>query len=126
MSCERFNLDLQAAIMTGASAGLGFAMAEALAGAGSHVIITSRTLCRAEAAAERIRGRFPVAALALELDQRDPESVRRFAAQAEKWQGRMGRIGDDITGAVLFLASSASDHITGQNRVVDGGFSFYK
>jgi len=40
--------------------------------------------------------------------------------------GRMGRIGYDLKGVILFLASSASDYITGHNVVVDGGFSVWK
>ena len=39
--------------------------------------------------------------------------------------GRMGRDGVDLKGAVLFLAASASDYVTGQNLVVDGGFSIW-
>jgi NAD(P)-dependent dehydrogenase (short-subunit alcohol dehydrogenase family) len=39
--------------------------------------------------------------------------------------GRMGRDGVDLKGAVLFLAAPASDYVTGQNLVVDGGFSIW-
>jgi len=40
--------------------------------------------------------------------------------------GRMGRDGADLKGAILFLASSASDYVHGHNLVVDGGFSIWK
>lgn len=40
--------------------------------------------------------------------------------------GRMGRDGEDLKGVILFLASAASDYITGQNIVVDGGFSIWQ
>jgi NAD(P)-dependent dehydrogenase (short-subunit alcohol dehydrogenase family) len=40
--------------------------------------------------------------------------------------GRMGKIGADIKGAALFLASAASDYVTACDLVVDGGFSVFK
>ena len=39
--------------------------------------------------------------------------------------GRMGSDEKDLKGAILFLASAASDYVTGHNLVVDGGFSIW-
>jgi len=48
----------------------------------------------------------------------------------DKWQenmrskiplGRFGKL-EDLSGAVIFLASSASEYMTGQSLIVDGGF----
>ena len=40
--------------------------------------------------------------------------------------GRMGRMGVDIKGAALFLATDASAYVTGVNLAVDGGFSSWQ
>lgn len=39
--------------------------------------------------------------------------------------GRMGREGVDLKAAVVYLASAASDYVTGHNLVVDGGFTIW-
>jgi NAD(P)-dependent dehydrogenase (short-subunit alcohol dehydrogenase family) len=44
----------------------------------------------------------------------------------ETMLSRWGKMGCDIKGAALFLASAASDYVTGHNLVVDGGFSVFK
>lgn len=54
-----------------------------------------------------------------------PEAfVSRYSS--ETMLGHMGVMGQDIKGAALFLASDASNYVTGHNLVVDGGFSVWK
>jgi len=56
-------------------------------------------------------------------NRQPPEFIRLYSDSTPL--GRMGRYGSDIKGPILFLASPASDYVTGHNLVVDGGFTMW-
>jgi NAD(P)-dependent dehydrogenase (short-subunit alcohol dehydrogenase family) len=70
----------EVAVVTGANGGLGFEAAEALAGAGAHVVMAARDRARAEAALESIvEAHGDASAEIVELDLASLDSVRRAA-----------------------------------------------
>lgn len=72
------------AIVTGANAGLGLAMTEALAAAGAVVIMACRSLTRAEEARGRVRRRVPDGDIrVMELDLGSLDSVGDFASSLD-------------------------------------------
>ena len=79
------SLDGTRALVTGATSGLGLAMAEALVAAGAQVGATSRSRSRAEAAAERIGP----GAVGLKLDVRDESSVQTCVDEAYERFGEL-------------------------------------
>jgi NAD(P)-dependent dehydrogenase (short-subunit alcohol dehydrogenase family) len=76
------------AIVTGASRGLGLAIAQALALAGLHVVVTARTEQAARAAADQLT-RGGLAVSAHQLDVTDPASVVRSIADIGYQRGRL-------------------------------------
>jgi NAD(P)-dependent dehydrogenase (short-subunit alcohol dehydrogenase family) len=81
-STPPFRLDGRRALVTGAGRGIGLAAASALADAGAHVTLASRTTEEIGAAAEAISVRGQ-SAEALTLDVRDVEAVRAAIAASE-------------------------------------------
>jgi NADP-dependent 3-hydroxy acid dehydrogenase YdfG len=76
------------AVVTGASSGIGRAIAEKLGAAGAHVFLAGRTLLAMEASQKRIEaagGRASCAA----LDVRDPAAVRSLVERAARETGRL-------------------------------------
>ncbi len=70
-----FSLAGKTALVTGASRGIGLAIARSMREAGAEVILAARSKEKLEAAAAEIGGRV------LELDIADPESIVRAAAE---------------------------------------------
>jgi NAD(P)-dependent dehydrogenase (short-subunit alcohol dehydrogenase family) len=76
----------QLALVTGASRGIGAATAEALAGAGAHVVLTARTTKGLEEVEQRIFEAGGSATIA-PVDLAEPEGIARLAtAIAQRWQ----------------------------------------
>jgi len=76
------------ALVAGASKGLGYAVARALAGEGASVAIASRDRGAIEAAADRIAEETGVAAVGTALDVRSADGIERWVAtSAERFGG---------------------------------------
>jgi 3-oxoacyl-[acyl-carrier protein] reductase len=78
-------LDNQFALVTGASRGIGRAIAETLASSGCNVAITSRKLDECRTAATEISGRHGVQAVGLQADVSQFDQVRALFEQVHSW-----------------------------------------
>lgn len=84
-----FDLKGKVAVVTGGNGGIGEGIANALAGAGSDVVIAARTTKKSVETADEIRDQYGVKTLAIELDVTSPASIRGMAAQVI---GSLGRL----------------------------------
>lgn len=83
---ELFDLSGHVAVITGGASGIGYAIAEGLAGAGAAVAIAARNADRIERAAERLRAQGR-RAIAHPVDVTDRASVERLAAAVRQQLG---------------------------------------
>lgn len=84
-----FRLDGKVALVTGGARGFGWEIAGALAAAGAHVAVTSRTAAAARRAATELTRTYPVDAIGLVLDQRDHRRVAAAVARVHRWKSRI-------------------------------------
>lgn len=82
MGLSLFSLEGRRALITGSSQGIGFALAEALAGAGAQVVLNGRNRGSLDAARERLREAGFAAEVAA-FDVTDPEAAKAAIDQIE-------------------------------------------
>lgn len=96
---DRFRLDDQVAVVTGAGRGIGAATAVALAEAGADVVISSRTVDQLEAVAARVEA-LGRKALVVPADLSDLDAVSGLAGQAKEAFGRLDVVVNNVGGSM--------------------------
>jgi 2-deoxy-D-gluconate 3-dehydrogenase len=86
---QLFDLSDKVAVVTGGNGGIGKGIAEGLAGAGCSVVIAARSRDKSAAAAQEIEQAYGVRTLCVELDVKDPESIKRMPGQVLEAFGRL-------------------------------------
>jgi 2-dehydro-3-deoxy-D-gluconate 5-dehydrogenase len=104
---KAFRLDGKVALVTGASRGLGRAMALGLAGAGADVALAGRDRATLEPAAQEIERDLGRKALPIPLDVAD---LKAIPAAVETVVGRFGRIDILVNNAGMNIRSATLDY----------------
>lgn len=86
---KQFDLSGRVALITGGSKGLGEAMAAGLASAGASVVLASRHLDEAKAAAAKIEKESGVRAAGVQADVTSPEQAEAMVAETIRIFGRI-------------------------------------
>lgn len=109
MILDRFSVDGQVAVVTGAGRGIGAATAVALAEAGADVVLSARTSRQLDEVAERVQaaGRR---AYAVPADLNDLDAVASLAGHAREQFGRLDIVVNNVGGTIpnAFLDTDAA------------------
>lgn len=108
MVLERFRLDDEVAVVTGASRGIGRGTVLALAEAGAHVVLAARRTGPLEEVAEAVRG-LGREALVVPTDMTDPDAIDALARAAREWRGRVDVLVNNAGGALPTVALQVED-----------------
>lgn len=107
---ENFSLDGRAAVVTGGSTGLGYAMARALMRSGARVLIAARREDVLKEAAEQLRSESTSGqVLYRAVDLVDREALREFATSAT----------DDLGGVDIFVGNAGQDLFEPVDQISD-------
>ena len=114
-----FRVDGQAAVVTGGSKGLGFAMAAGLASAGANIMLVSRNGDEAAKAAETIAAQFGVEAIGHAADVTSSDAVAEMVAAAMQRWGRIDILinsaGINIRGPIDELSAEQFEEVMSIN-----------
>jgi 7-alpha-hydroxysteroid dehydrogenase len=107
---DRFRLDDQVAVITGAGRGLGAAIALAFAEAGADVVISSRTQSELDDVAEQVRG-LGRRAHVVTADLSDPDATAALAQTAVDEFSRLDIVVNNVGGTMpnTLLTTSTKD-----------------
>ena len=109
-----FRLDGKRALVTGAGRGIGLTAASALADAGAHVTLASRTRDELEDAARAISSRGQQAAI-LPLDLRDVEATQKAIAAQEPFEILVNNAGTNRPAPFVEVTLEDYDFVTNLN-----------
>ncbi|BBZ21950.1 SDR family oxidoreductase [Mycolicibacter hiberniae] len=110
MILDKFRIDNQTAVVTGAGRGLGAAIAVAFAEAGADVVIASRTQSELEAVAQRVEAAGRRAHIVV-ADLAHPEETAKLAGEAVEAFGRLDIVVNNVGGTMpnTLLTTSTKD-----------------
>jgi NAD(P)-dependent dehydrogenase (short-subunit alcohol dehydrogenase family) len=117
MYLEKFRLDGEVAVVTGAAQGIGFATAEALSEAGAYVVITDMNEAGAAKAAAKLKAQGRKADH-IALDVTDPRAAEMAQSQITQRHGKVDVLVNNAGIAISFKPAETMDDAT-WNKVVD-------